>query len=186
MYARFIKRILDLIFGLFLSIILIPVFIIIVAIIVIDDGFPVIYKQERVGKEGKLFGIYKFRSMVKNADKIGPTSTASGDKRITKSGRILRKTSLDELPQVWNVVKGDMSFIGYRPGVMSEETDLKAKKYRQRPGITGMAQTHGRSNITLDELHYWEDYYADNISFTLDVKIFFKTFAFVLGGKNGN
>ena len=131
MYARFIKRILDLIFGLFLSIILIPVFIIIVAIIVIDDGFPVIYKQERVGKEGKLFGIYKFRSMVKNADKIGPTSTASGDKRITKSGRILRKTSLDELPQVWNVVKGDMSFIGYRPGVMSEETDLKAKKYRQ-------------------------------------------------------
>lgn len=186
MYARFIKRILDVTLGILLSVVLIPAFIIISVIIVIDDGFPIIYKQERVGKDGKLFGIYKFRSMVKNADKIGPTSTASGDKRITKSGRILRKTSLDELPQVWNVVKGDMSFIGYRPGVFDEDTDLNAKKYRHRPGITGMAQVNGRSSLNMEQARSFENYYADNVSFALDAKIFFKTFAVVLGGKNGN
>ena len=186
MYEKYIKRILDLILGLIFSIILLPAFIIIAVAIVIDDGLPIIYKQERLGKGGRPFGIYKFRSMVKNADKIGPTSTASGDKRITKIGRFLRKTSLDELPQVWNIVKGEMSFIGYRPGVMDVNTDLNAKKYKHRPGITGMAQTEGRSSLSMDSLHYWEDYYADNISFVLDLKIFFKTFAVVFGGKNGN
>lgn len=184
-YARYVKRIIDLITSLISIIILIPLFLIISFLIFVDSGKPMIYKQQRVGKNGKKFIIYKFRTMINGADKFG-TSTKDGDSRVTKIGRLLRKTSLDELPQLFNVLKGDMSIIGFRPDVEREDDDYDEKKYLCRPGITGMAQVNGRSNITIDELHYWESYYSDNVSLLLDLKIFFKTFAVVLGSRGTN
>ena len=116
-YSKYIKRLLDFFISLSMVIILSPILLIIGIAIAVSSGFPVIYRQKRMGKGYKEFTIYKFRTMVKNADKIGPTSTVAGDARITKIGKVLRKSSLDELPQLFNILKGDMSLIGYRPDV---------------------------------------------------------------------
>lgn len=186
LYSFFVKRILDLIFGgLLFVIILIPMIVISVCIIIMD-GTPVIFKQIRVGKNGKKFYIYKFRTMVNDAEKIGPQSTSANDSRITKIGNVLRRTSLDELPQIVNVIKGDMSFVGYRPDVFRENNDYNTLKYELKPGITGYAQVNGRSNLNLEQVRYWEEKYNNDISFVTDLKILFKTFTSVLtkGGAN--
>ena len=180
MYKEYIKRWIDLFFGVVVFIILLIPLVIIGGLILITEGSPVLFKQIRVGQNGKLFFIYKFRTMVKNADKMGPTYTEGNDRRITRVGRLLRKTSLDELPQIINVIKGDMSFIGYRPGVFEETENYKDKKYLLKPGITGYAQVNGRSSLTLEEANFWENKYTEDVSFKVDIKIIIKTIKIVL------
>lgn len=158
-------------------------YVIIALLVKIDDPKgPVIFKQERLGKNGKVYWMYKFRSM-----KVGAEHTGSGvysdnhDTRVTRIGRILRATSLDEIPQLWNIAKGDIVFIGYRspltyhPWKWEEYTDEQRKMFALKPGITGWAQVHGRKTVEWNhriELNVW---YAENVSFLLDVKILFMT-----------
>ncbi|HGH7179061.1 TPA: sugar transferase [Bacillus luti] len=187
MYKDYIKRVIDiivivLIFPLFL-IIYIPV----VIMIKLDDGGPIFYCGERVGKNSKKYKMYKFRSMVINAPDIrnedGSTYNESNDYRQTKVGRILRKLSIDEVPQIINVIKGDMSIIGPRPSppgnahLYSEEY---LKKFSVRPGITGYTQAYFRNNANIEEKQKSDLYYVENVSFKLDFKILFKTVKTVL------
>ncbi len=185
-YQTYIKRILDFLAGIVVFALLWWLMAIVAFIILCTDGFPVLFRQERVGLYGRPFKIYKFRTMVKNAESIGPKSTPKDDPRITPIGRILRKTSLDELPQVFNLIKGDMSVVGYRPGVYEnyEEADFKSGMFQVKPGITGYAQVNGRSSLSLKEKRGWERKYVKDISFFTDVKILFKTVAVVLKGNN--
>ena len=173
-YVTFGKPLLESILVLIFLLLFWWVFILCAIAIIADDGWPVIYKQIRVGQFGKQFGIYKFRSMVKQADKIGPTSTADNDSRITRSGQFLRKTSLDELPQLFNVLKGDMSLVGYRPDVVHDNDDYSKIKYLLKPGITGFAQVNGRSQLTLEERDKWESLYPYKVSFLTDIGILLK------------
>ena len=192
---RFIKRIIDIIGGLVGIVLLIPITIVLYLISIFskENKGPIFYEQLRVGKNGKYFRIYKFRTMIIGADKIlkkyleeneeariefEKNQKLEYDPRITKLGKILRKTSLDEFPQFINVLKGDMSLIGPRPLV---EGELDAhngnhKLYESvKPGITGYWGVNGRSNTTYEERLELEYYYAKNFSFWLDTKIFFKT-----------
>ena len=185
-YVTFGKPLLDSILVLIFLLLFWWVFILCAIAIIADDGWPVIYKQIRVGQFGKQFGIYKFRSMVKKADKIGPTSTADNDSRITRSGQFLRKTSLDELPQLFNVLKGDMSLVGYRPNVVHDNDDYSKIKYLLKPGITGFAQVNGRSQLTLEERDKWESLYPYKVSFLTDMGILLKTVLIVINRKGTN
>lgn len=185
-YVTFGKPLLDSILVLIFLLLFWWVFILCAIAIIADDGWPVIYKQIRVGQFGKQFGIYKFRSMVKQADKIGPTSTADNDSRITRSGQFLRKTSLDELPQLFNVLKGDMSLVGYRPDVVHDNDDYSKIKYLLKPGITGFAQVNGRSQLTLEERDKWESLYPYKVSFLTDMGILLKTVLIVINRKGTN
>jgi lipopolysaccharide/colanic/teichoic acid biosynthesis glycosyltransferase len=137
-----IKRGLDFIFSLIFLIILLPFFFIIALFIIIDDGFPIIYKQKRVGKNGKIFKILKFRTMKKNADSIGKLTIGKKDPRITKIGYFLRKYKIDELPQLWNILTGDMSFIGPRPEIpeyVALYNEQEKKVLKVRPGLSDYA-----------------------------------------------
>ena len=178
----FIKRILDIILSLIAIVILSPLLFIISVIIKLDSEGPILFKQERLGKGGKVFLIYKFRTMINNAEKKGTgLFTNENDPRITKVGTFLRKTSLDELPQLVNVLKGEMSIIGPRPPVpyhpykyedYSEEQKLR---FTVLPGITGYAQVNGRNEIEWDERIEYDVYYVKNWSLILDLGIIFKT-----------
>ena len=185
-YVTFGKPLLESILVLIFLLLFWWVFILCAIAIIADDGWPVIYKQIRVGQFGKQFGIYKFRSMVKKADKIGPTSTADNDSRITRSGQFLRKTSLDELPQLFNILKGDMSLVGYRPDVVHDNDDYSKIKYLLKPGITGFAQVNGRSQLTLEERDKWESLYPYKVSFLTDMGILLKTVLIVINRKGTN
>lgn len=186
LYAKYIKRFLDLTIGLVLLVIASPVFLIISICIIASSGLPVIYKQKRIGKNGEEFVILKFRTMVNGADKSG-TSTAANDSRITGIGKILRKTSLDELPQLINVIRGDMSLVGFRPDVPREGTDFTQKKWMVRPGITGYAQVNGRSNIgSLERLRMFENLYSEEVSFKNDLKTMLKTIKIVFKSDGTN
>lgn len=200
---RFIKRIIDIIGGLVGIVLLIPITIVLYLISIFskENKGPIFYEQLRVGKNGKYFRIYKFRTMIIGADKIlkkyleeneeakiefEKNQKLEYDPRITKLGKILRKTSLDEFPQFINVLKGDMSLIGPRPLV---EGELDAhngnhKLYESvKPGITGYWGVNGRSNTTYEERLELEYYYAKNFSFWLDTKIFFKTIISIMKGE---
>lgn len=174
-----IKRFLDFIFALILLIILLPLFIVLIVIIRIESRGPAFYKQQRVGMRGKIFKIYKFRSMVVNSDKLGSLSTASNDPRITAVGKMLRKTSIDELPQLINIILGQMSFIGPRPDVEKYlelfSNEHLEKRLSVRPGITGFSQISGRSSISLEERIVCDEQYVDKISLKFDVYILFMT-----------
>ena len=193
---NFIKRTIDAIGALIGIIILIPATIIIYLArkILKEDKGPLFYEQLRYGKNGKVFRLYKFRSMCIGADKklkeylenneearkeFEKTHKLQNDPRITKIGNFLRKTSLDELPQMINILRGDMSFVGPRPVVEKEVEDYgknKEKFLSVKPGLTGYWQVNGRSNTTYEERMKMELYYVDNCSLWLDIKIFFKTF----------
>ena len=193
---NFIKRTIDVIGALIGIIILIPSTIIIYLArkILKEDKGPLFYEQLRYGKNGKVFRLYKFRSMCIGADKklkeylenneearkeFEKTHKLQNDPRITKIGNFLRKTSLDELPQMINILRGDMSFVGPRPVVEKEVEDYgknKEKFLSVKPGLTGYWQVNGRSNTTYEERMEMELYYVDNCSLWLDIKIFFKTF----------
>lgn len=180
MYKNGIKRVLDIILSL-IGILIGGIPMLIVALLVkLESPGPVLFRQDRIGKNGKVFHIYKFRSMCVGAEKGGVYSD-NHDSRVTKVGRIIRATSLDELPQFFNVLKGDMSFIGprppltYHPWPYEEYTDFQRRMFEVRPGITGWTQTHGRKDIEWHrriEMNVW---YVDHVSLWLDLKILFLT-----------
>ena len=176
MYAKYIKRILDLILSLMALILLMPLMLIIGILVAINLGNPIIFKQKRPGKDEKIFTLYKFRTMTDEKDEKGKLLPES--QRLTKFGKFLRSTSLDELPELINILKGDMSIVGPRP-LLVEYLKLynEEQKHRHdvRPGLTGLAQTSGRNAITWEEKFEKDIEYVHNISFIGDVKIIIKT-----------
>lgn len=199
---HFIKRTFDIVCAILGCIALLPIAVVVkISYMLTGDFKSIFYTQIRIGQNGKEFAFYKFRSMVPNADDIlfkilrenkdlareyKINKKLKHDPRITKMGRILRKTSLDELPQVINVLKGEMTVIGNRPYLPREKKDMGEHFdtiVKTKPGITGYWQTSGRSDTTFEKRLELEEYYSKNVSLKLDVKIFFKTFQTVLGGK---
>lgn len=190
-----IKRIVDVILSIIGIVILSPIFLIIAILIKIDSKGKIIFKHKRIGKGGKTIYIYKFRTMVENAEELikkfneeqmkefNENFKLTQDPRITKIGKFLRKTSLDELPQIINIIKGELSIIGPRP-VIDEELEKygenKEKFLSITPGLTGYWQANGRSCTTYDERMKMELYYIDNMSIKMDIKIFFKTIVSVI------
>lgn len=180
MYRRFFKRFFDIMLAL-MGIVIGAIPMLIVALLVkLDSPGPVLFKQDRLGKDGKTFKMYKFRSMCVGAEKGGVYSD-NKDIRVTKVGKIIRATSLDELPQFFNVLFGHMSFIGprppltYHPWPLEEYTPQQRRMFEVRPGITGWTQTHGRKDVEWHrriELNVW---YVDHVSLWLDIKILFLT-----------
>ncbi len=194
MYKKYIKRFIDIIVGLVGCIGFLIAFIFVAPIIHFTDKGPVFYTADRRGKDGKTFKMYKFRSMYVNSPNLknpdGSTYNSDDDPRVTKIGRIMRKTSVDELPQFINVLKGDMSLIGPRPTLalkpFSECDPETIKRFDVRPGITGYSQAYYRNSITQQEKFKYDCYYAENVSFVMDVKIIFKTALSVLKRENIN
>lgn len=193
LYNKYIKRIIDFVFAILFFLILLPVYLIISIAIVIDDGFPLFYRPSRGGYKEKPFHIFKFRTMIKNADKVGGGTTALNDPRITKVGKFLRKTKLDEIPQLLNIINGTMSFVGPRPELLRYTEQYQGEEkniLNVRPGITDYSSLEF---INLDEIvgsdnadEMYEKYvlkrknelrlkYAKNVSFIVDVKLFFMT-----------
>ncbi|WP_349820520.1 sugar transferase [Catenibacterium sp. RTP21428st1_D7_RTP21428_210409] len=191
MYSKGIKRILDFIIGLIALPFIIVITLIMAPIIYFNDKGPIFYNASRLGRNGKPFKMYKFRSMMVNApdirNKDGSTYNGDDDPRVTKVGRFMRKTSIDELPQFLNVLLGDMSLIGPRPDPLDDMeiyTEYQKKKLNVRPGITGYNQAYYRNSVEQNEKFEHDVYYAENISFFLDIKIFFKTIATILTRDN--
>ncbi len=178
----FIKRAFDIVFSFIVLIILLIPFALIGIISLIVQGKPVFISQKRYGKDSKVFDIYKFRTMKRGAPVVA--SNDVDEKYITKWGKLLRKTSVDELPQLVNVLKGDMSLIGPRPLILEEDEIHKLRLengiYSVRPGITGWAQINGRDDVEIDEKVKLDKYYVENISLGFDLKILFKSFFAVL------
>ena len=173
------KRILDFILAIFLLILTMPIFLIVMVVIKLDTKGPVLFKQKRVGLNGTHFIIYKFRTMRTDTPNIA-TDLIDHKNYITKVGSILRKTSLDELPQLLNILKGDMSFVGPRPALYNQYTLIeKRNKFgvlNVRPGVTGLAQVNGRDNISDADKVLWDKEYVNKQSLILDFKIFMNTF----------
>ncbi len=182
------KRIFDFTASLLLLILLSPVFILVSLLILIDSGFPVIFRQYRVGKDNKLFYVYKFRTMKKNTRNAATADLTEADSCITKSGRILRKTSLDELPQLFNILIGNMSFVGPRPLIPEEKEIRKLRAeygvFSVKPGMTGLAQVNGRDMLSIEEKALFDKEYVEKQSFWFDIKILFKTVLVVLKREN--
>lgn len=181
-----LKRFLDFVCSLLLLILLVPLFVIVSIAIKLTSKGPVIFKQYRLGKYGKKFKMYKFRSMVVDAEKSSSSfTTVPNDIRITKFGKFLRITNIDELPQLINVLKGEMSLIGPRP-ISCLEFEYKdfseeqRKRFEVRPGITGLAQINGRKSLDLNKKCEYDIQYVNSICFGLDLKIFFLTLLVLL------
>lgn len=182
MYRHFFKRLIDITISLIGLICASWLMLIVAVCIKIESPGEVIFKQQRIGKNGKVFNIYKFRSMCKGAEKTGSgVYSDKNDSRVTKVGKILRATSIDEIPQLVNILKGDMSLIGprppltYHPWPYDEYSEHQKKMFDVRPGVTGWAQVHGRKQVEWHkriELNVW---YVENESFWLDLKILFMT-----------
>lgn len=184
-YQKYIKRILDIIFSFIAIFVLSPVMIIIAILIKINLGTPVIFKQKRPGKNEKIFEMYKFRSMTNMKDSNG--NLLPDELRLTHFGKKLRETSLDELPELFNILKGDMSIVGPRPQLIKDMifmTPYQRKRHFVLPGLTGLAQINGRNNISWDEKIKWDLQYIQNISFHLDLAIIVKTIYKVLKRKD--
>jgi sugar transferase (PEP-CTERM system associated) len=188
--TRLMKRTIDLILALVLAVVALPAMLITALLVFLDDGAPVLYRQERVGENGRAFVLSKFRSMRKDAEKAGkPIWAKDGDDRITRSGRFLRKTRLDELPQLWNVIRGDMSFVGPRPErpffveQLSREIPFYQQRHAVKPGLTGWAQVKYRYGSSLEDamekLRY-DLYYIKHLSVIFDLTIVFDTVKVVL------
>ncbi len=181
-FYRAVKRFLD-VTASFLGLVLLSPLLLAVSILIkIDSRGPVIFRQKRIGRNGKVFEIYKFRSMCVGAEKTGSgVYSGKGDARVTRIGKILRATSIDELPQLLNILKGEMSFVGprppltYHPWKYEKYTDFQKRMFEVRPGITGWAQVNGRKDVEWHkriELNVW---YVDHMSLLLDIKIMFMT-----------
>lgn len=181
MYKKYIKRLLDIILSLIGIIITFPILIITGILVMIFLGRPAIFKQKRPGKNEKIFTMYKFRTMTNKKDKDG--NLLPDEERLTKFGRFLRKTSLDELPEFFNILKGDMSFIGPRPLLveyLDYYTEEEKHRHDVRPGLTGLAQVNGRNLLSWEEKFKLDVEYVNNITFKNDIKIIFKTIKTVL------
>ena len=182
LYKRYVKRLIDIGISLCVLVILSPVFLITAVAIKCESPGPVIFMQKRLGMGGKEFYIYKFRSMVQNAEHTGSgVYSGKGDARVTRVGKVIRATSIDELPQAVNMLKGDMSLIGprppltYHPWSLAEYSSEQKRMFEVRPGITGWAQVHGRKDVEWNKRIEMNVWYVDHMSFPLDVKIFFMT-----------
>jgi len=176
MYKLLFKRPIDIICALVLLLFLAPLLFVVAILVAIKHGRPIIFKQKRVGRNQKIFWFYKFRSMTNARDENGELLPDS--MRVTKFGRFLRKTSIDELPQLWNILKGDMSFIGPRPRDVKEcifLNETQCGRFRVRPGLSGLAQINGRNAITFDKVAEYDNKYADRVTLWGDIKIAFKT-----------
>lgn len=186
-YDKYVKRMFDIIVAITLLVIsLIPILLISV-MIRIRMGSPIIFKQTRPGLHGKPFSIYKFRTMTNETDSKG--NLLPNEKRITMLGKLLRKLSIDELPQLFNVLKGEISLVGPRPLLMEYlplYNDKQARRHHVRPGITGWAQVNGRNNISWEDRFSLDVWYVENQSFLLDVKILFLTLVKVFKRENIN
>ncbi len=179
MYQKYVKRVFDVLFSVVLLILLSPIFFIVAIAIKLDSKGPVIFKQMRSGKNGVPFKLYKFRSMSANND----VYNSSEEDQITRVGNVIRKLSLDELPQIINILKGDMSFIGPRPWILEYAENFNKHQMRRLdvlPGITGLAQCSGRNNLTIKERINIDIQYVRNASFKMDVLIVFKTIKCIL------
>lgn len=182
MYRHFFKRVFDLIVSGLSFIVLSPIFLVAAIAVKLDSKGPVLFRQERIGKDGKVFRILKFRSMCVGAEHTGSgVYSGKGDKRVTKVGNFLRKTSIDELPQLINILKGDMSLIGprppltYHPWPYEQYSEEQKRMFEVRPGITGWAQVNGRKEVEWHKRIQLNVWYVDHVSFWLDFKIFFMT-----------
>ncbi len=192
------KRIIDIIGSLIGLILLSPILIIVGILIKFESKGPIVFTQKRVGKDGKEFDMYKLRSMVVNAEEIkeklkeqnemsGPMFKMKDDPRITKVGKFIRKTSIDELPQLVNVLKGDMSLVGPRPSLPNEVKEFETwmlKRLNVKPGLTCYWQVMGRNNIDFEDWMKLDVKYVNERSFCLDIKLIFKTFFVLFGDKN--
>jgi len=181
-----VKRIFDVFVSLPVIVVLLPVFAVIIIAIKISSKGPAFFKQQRVGKNGKPFLFYKFRTMNVDVDPFGPSPKSGDDPRLTKVGRWLREYSLDELPQFFNILKGDMSFVGPRPlyvSQMAEWSERQRKRLLVKPGLTGLSQIHGRASLTQEAKLDLEVEYVEKQSFWLDIKIIMQTFGAVFGKK---
>jgi undecaprenyl phosphate N,N'-diacetylbacillosamine 1-phosphate transferase len=187
MLYNLIKRLYDILISLTAIIMLSPVFIIIIFLIKISSRGPAIFKQQRAGKNGTPFTFYKFRTMKMEADPFGPSPKSGQDPRLTNIGIFLRKYSLDELPQLLNVLKGEMSLVGPRPlyvAQIAEWNEEQKKRLLVKPGLTGLAQIKGRGELTIEQKLDYDVEYVQKASFMLDLKIIFLTILQVLTGKS--
>ena len=187
MYKRVIKRTIDLLLAAAAILLLWLPMLLIAVIVKLDSPGPAIFKQERIGRGGKVFRIWKFRTMCVNAEHTGSgVYSGKGDARVTRVGKFLRASSLDELPQFFNILVGDMSFVGprppltYHPWPLDQYTEAQFRMFEVRPGITGWAQVHGRKNVEWHERIRLNVWYVDHASLWLDIKILFMTFFKVL------
>lgn len=187
MYKKFLKRLIDIVVCILALPIFMIIFIPIAFLIKVTDGGPIFYCGERIGKNSKIYKMYKFRSMNVNAPNIinedGSTFNSEEDTRVTKIGKFIRETSIDEVPQILNVIKGDMSVIGPRASLscaLDSFEDDEKDKMLVRPGITGFTQAYYRNGLSVREKRLADAWYANNVSMILDVKIFFKTIKTVI------
>lgn len=182
-----IKRIFDIIASLIIIVLLFPIGLIISLIIKVDSEGPIFFLQERPGKNTNIFKVYKFRTMRPGSEKMVTGKEVFGDDdRITKIGKFLRRYKIDELPQLLNVIKGEMSLVGPRPerkDYLNEYTHEELKRFNMRPGLTGLAQVSGNIHISLDERHRKDIYYVDKFNLLMDIKIIILTVGVVLFGE---
>lgn len=180
------KRAADALLAACLLVVLSPLFALVAIVVLVADGPPVLFEQQRPGLAGRPFTLYKFRTMAEHSSTSDIEAVASDAQRLTRVGRVLRKTSLDELPQLFNVLRGQMSFVGPRPLLMEylplyDET--QSRRHEVRPGITGWAQVHGRNAVSWEERFALDVWYVDHRSFRLDLKIACMTLRAVLAGE---
>lgn len=192
MYPKFFKRIFDFVFALIISPFFLLLLIGVSPFIYFEDRGPVFYRQKRRGLNGSIFKMFKFRTMTVNAPDLrisdGSTWNAENDPRVTRIGGILRQTSLDEVPQIINILLGDMSFIGPRPTLATEDynlySEIKKKRLQVKPGLTGYSQAYFRNSITAKKKFEKDCYYVDHLSFFMDLKIIFRTIYTVVKRKD--
>ena len=181
MYKNLFKRIFDFTLALCIFLITLPIYVVVLIAIKIEDKGPALYVQKRTGKNGKIFNMYKFRSMTVETERDG--RKLLHNERVTKVGKIIRKTSIDELPQVLNILKGDMSFIGPRPWITTYYDNFTSNQKRRvevLPGISGLAQAKGRNGLSVFDKIKYDIEYVEKLSFIFDLKIIFMTIAIVL------
>lgn len=185
MYIFFFKRLLDIIISIVVLVVISPVYIITALMVRLKLGSPILFIAKRPGLKGRLFNLYKFRSMSNEKDEYGELQLDS--LRLTKFGRFLRSTSLDELPSLFNVIKGDMSLVGTRPlskNYLPYYTEEESRRHNVRPGITGLAQVNGRNAVSWEERFTYDIEYVNNLSFFMDLSIILKTLKVVLVKEN--
>ncbi len=181
MYKNFIKRCMDFLLSLCGIIVLSPILLVLVVLVRVKLGSPVLFHQERPGRHEKIFKLYKFRSMTDERDAQG--NLLPDEERLTKFGKLLRSTSLDELPELFNILKGDMSLIGPRPLLvryLPYYTDEERRRHDVRPGLTGLAQVNGRNALGWEDRFRYDLYYVDHLNFLLDARIIVMTAGKVL------
>ncbi len=192
-WEKKVKRFMDILLSLFVLLFSFPIMLVTIVMIKLESQGPIIFKQERTGLNGKNFSVYKFRSMITDAEKIsGPVWSSKDDKRITKVGKVIRKIRIDEIPQLYNVFKGEMSLVGPRPerpffiDKLSKEIPLYKRRLKVRPGLTGWAQVKHKYDETIEDVHTklrYDLFYIENMSLRMDFKILFRTIFVVLFGK---